>query len=80
QQAFSSAQASLISAEQQAKRWLDSEQRLAQEWQAALNDSAFSSLEDYLQVKLAEETRLSIEQKIRQFEQRRATLQGQWDA
>ncbi|MGT0150383.1 hypothetical protein ACT691_16865 [Vibrio metschnikovii] len=41
QQALSSAQASLISAEQQAKRWLDSEQRLAQEWQAALNDSAF---------------------------------------
>ncbi|EKO3714634.1 SMC family ATPase [Vibrio metschnikovii] len=80
QQALSSAQASLISAEQQAKHWLDSEQRLAQEWQAALNDSAFSSLEDYLQAKLAEETRLSIEQKVRQFEQRLATLQGQWEA
>lgn len=59
---------------------MDSEQRLAQEWQAALNDSAFSSLEDYLQAKLAEEARLSIEQKVRQFEQRLATQKGQWDA
>ncbi|PXA73658.1 AAA family ATPase [Vibrio sp. 11986-1-5] len=80
QQGFSSAQASLTSAEQQAKRWLASEQRLAQEWQMALNGSTFSSLEDYLQAKLTEETRLSIEQKVRQFEQRRATLQGQRDA